>query len=167
MKYIFKINYLRNILIIALIIALGLPICVTTFIYPAFTELLTKNTEEEAIRVARHLNFIIIPEQNKLNKNSLPAELMSKIQEMTKGFKLMKLKIFSDSGKIIYSSTPTDIGQINNKRYFHDVVTWGKVYTKVVEKDAKSLENQTVTADVVETYVPIMKNDIFIGAFEI
>jgi PAS domain S-box-containing protein len=36
-----------------------------------------------------------------------------------------------------------------------------------VKKDTKSLEYQTVKADVVETYVPIIKDDTFIGAFEI
>ncbi|MDA3831916.1 MAG: hypothetical protein PF495_00815, partial [Spirochaetales bacterium] len=39
--------------------------------------------------------------------------------------------------------------------------------TKVVKKGARSLEDQIVTADVLETYIPIIKNDKFIGAFEI
>ncbi|MEE8431307.1 MAG: hypothetical protein V3S16_08665 [Candidatus Desulfatibia sp.] len=36
-----------------------------------------------------------------------------------------------------------------------------------MRKDTKSLEDQVVKADVVETYVPIIKNNNFIGAFEI
>ncbi len=34
-------------------------------------------------------------------------------------------------------------------------------------RQCESLEDQTATADVVETYVPIMKDDVFVGAFEI
>ena len=36
-----------------------------------------------------------------------------------------------------------------------------------MQKDAKSLEDQIMTVDVVETYVPIMHEDNFLGAFEI
>jgi len=36
-----------------------------------------------------------------------------------------------------------------------------------VKKNTKSLEGQIVTDDVVETYVPIMRNNSFVGAFEI
>jgi len=79
----------------------------------------------------------------------------------------MKLKIFSKPGKTLYSTTSKDIGVINKNRYFQDIVAKGRVYTKVVNKNTKSLENQIVNADVVETYVPIMKSDEFVGAFEI
>jgi hypothetical protein len=68
----------------------------------------------------------------------------------------MKLKIFNPAGEILYSTSPEEIGQINSKEYFHEVVAKGYPYTKVIKKDAKSLEGQKVTVDVVETYVPIM-----------
>lgn len=165
MKYILKINFLRNILIISLLIAIGLPLYVFLFIYPWFHGMLTTNMEDEAIRVARHLMFITAQDQPLLNKGSLPDDLLNKIQGITKDFKLMKLKIYSDSGETIYSTTPKDIGVINKNKYFHDIVAKGKVCTKFVENGTKSLEDQIVTSDVIETYVPIIKNDAFIGAF--
>ncbi len=79
----------------------------------------------------------------------------------------MKLKIFSRPGKVLYSTASKDIGATNKNRYFQDIVARGKVYTKVLKKGTKSLEHQVVNADVVETYVPIMKRDEFVGAFEI
>jgi hypothetical protein len=158
---------LRNIFIISLIIAITLPAAVILYIYPSFNAQLTKNTEDEAIRIARHLMVMIIPDKNELTKDSVSAELMNDIQEVIDHFKLMKLKIFSKSGETIYSTSSKDIGVINKKRYFYDIVAKGKVYTKVVKKDTKSLEDQIVTADVVETYVPIMKSNAFVGAFEI
>ena len=105
LKNIFKFNYLRNIFIVSLIIAITLPAAVILYIYPSFKAQLTKNTEDEAIRVARHLMVTIIPDQNELTKDSVSAELMNNIQAVIKDFKLMKLKLFSKSGEIICSTT--------------------------------------------------------------
>ena len=167
MKNIFKINYLRNFFILSLIIAITLPATVILYVFPLFSAQLIKNTEDEALRVARHLMFMIVPSINELNKKSLPDELLNKVQKATEEYKLMKLKIFSKPGKVLYSTTSKDIGVINKNRYFQDIVAKGKVYTKIVKKGNKSLEHQVVNADIVETYVPIMKRDEFVGAFEI
>ena len=43
----------------------------------------------------------------------------------------------------------------------------GAVHTKVIWKEQKSLEGKTMASDVVETYVPLMKDGQFRGAFEI
>ena len=167
MKNIFKINYLRNFFILSLIIATTLPATVIFYIFPLFSEQLIKNIEDDALRVARHLMFMIVPSINELNKKSLPDELLNKVQKTTKEYNLMKLKIFSKPGEVLYSTTSKDIGVINKNSYFQDIVAKGKVYTKIVKKGNKSLEHQVVNADVVETYVPIMNRDEFVGAFEI
>lgn len=167
MKNIFRINYLRNFFTLSLIIAITLPATVILYIFPLFSAQLIKNTEDDALRVARHLMFMIVPNLNELNKTSLPDDLLNKVQKTTEEFKLMKLKIFSKPGEVLYSTTSKDIGVINKNRYFQDIVAKGKVYTKIVKKGNKSLEHQVVNADVVETYVPIMKRDEFVGAFEI
>ncbi len=54
-----------------------------------------------------------------------------------------------------------------HNHYFHEIVARGNVYSFVVNKGAKSLEDREVSVDVVETYVPIMKSGKFQGAFEI
>ena len=95
MKNIFKINYLRNFFILSLIIAITLPATVILYIFPLFSAQLIKNTEDEALRVARHLMFMIVTDLNELDKESLPTELLNKIQNTTEEFNLMKLKIFS------------------------------------------------------------------------
>lgn len=71
MKYILKINFLRNILIISSLIAIGLPLYVFLFIYPWFHGMLTTNMEDEAIRVAQHLMFITTQDQPLMNKGSV------------------------------------------------------------------------------------------------
>ncbi|MBU1698385.1 MAG: hypothetical protein KKD21_15315 [Proteobacteria bacterium] len=167
MKSVFKIKFLKNILIISSLIAVGLPLFVILFIYPLFHGLLIKNTENMVISIARHLSSNIIGTQDILSRNFITKEILSEIQGPVNHFGLMNLQIFSESGEIVFSTVPEEIGEINKKTYFHDFVAKGKVYTKVVKKGTKSSEDQIVKADVLETYIPIIKNDKFIGAFEI
>ena len=56
---------------------------------------------------------------------------------------------------------------MNKKEYFHNIVAQGRSYSSIVKKDSMSLEGQLISADVVETYVPIMIQDTFAGAYEI
>jgi len=167
MKYILQIDYLRNILIVSSIIAIALPICVIMFIYPSFNKQLTKNVESEAVSIARHLSSMIMADLAELSPDTLSNEILYDIKGPIKDFGLMKLKIFSKSGEIIFSTDSKDVGVVNKEKYFHNIVAKGETYTEVVKKDTKSLEYQIVKADVVETYVPIIKDDTFIGAFEI
>jgi hypothetical protein len=166
LKYIFKIKYLRIIFVVALVIALTIPAVVIFYFNPAFIAQQTKHTEDEALSVARHLMFMIIPDQDELANESLQSELQN-IQNIIKVFKLMKLKIFSKSGETIYSTASEEIGTMHKGSDFHDIVASGHVYTKVDRMGTKSLEGKAVTKDVVEIYVPIIKNGNFIGAFEI
>jgi len=167
MKNIFAISYLKNIFIISLLVTLILPSIFIFYIVPMFLNQLAENTEDEAIRLAKHMTSNIISNQTESTSVSISIELMNNFQKTINDFNLMKLKIFSKSGEIIYSTSPDDVGVINKNEYFHNIVAKGKVYTKVVKKDTRSLEGQVVAIDVVETYVPITRNNSFIGAFEL
>jgi PAS domain S-box-containing protein len=137
------------------------------FIYPSFTNLVIENTKNDATRAAKYLASILIPEKNELDKVSLREDSLAKIQEIIEVFELNKLKVFSNEGEVIYSTDAEDLGQVNQKKYFNEIVAKGKIHAEVVKKDAQSLEDQRVTADAVETYVPRMDGKKFLGAFEI
>jgi signal transduction histidine kinase len=167
---ILKIPFLRNILLVSLVIVIVLPLYDILFIYPAFNKLLTDDKRDDAIQIARHLSSILVSKERELTKDMLQTHLSEEVEQLRKvrdDFDLIKLKFFSKSGEIIFSSDPKDIGTINNKRYFHEIVAKGKVYAEVIHKDSESLEGQKMPADVVETYVPLMKHTQFSGAFEI
>jgi PAS domain S-box-containing protein len=166
-NHIFKITFLRNILIVFLSMAAALSIYNVFFIYPSFTNLVIENTKNDATRAAKYLASILIPEKNKLDKVSLREDSLAKIQEIIAVFELNKLKVFSNEGEVIYSTDADDIGQVNQKKYFNEIVAKGKIHAEVVKKDTQSLEDQRVTADAVETYVPRMDGKKFLGAFEI
>ena len=166
-KKIVKTPMLRNVFIVSLVVTIAIPIFSAFWIIPAFTQQLISRTEDQAVRTATHVRSMIIPEKGDLKKESLSAISLDEIETVKRDLQLEKLKIFSKSGETIFSTHAKDIGEINKKDYFHNTVAKGNVFTKVARKDSRSLEGRVVTSDVVETYVPIMRNSTFMGAFEI
>ncbi|MCK4988328.1 MAG: PAS domain S-box protein, partial [Desulfobacterales bacterium] len=163
---IFKIKLLRNILIVSLSIVTALSLYNAFFIYPSFTELLVESTKNDAERATRHLASMFFSEQSELTEDSFNVDFLTELKKIKRDFELMKIKVYSRSGKTLFSTDVKDVGVINNLKYFHEIVALGNVHTEVVPKDTVSLEGSRVAADVVETYVPLMSGDNFLGAFE-
>jgi|APSaa5957512622_1039677.scaffolds.fasta_scaffold07010_3 PAS domain S-box-containing protein len=164
---IFKTPLLRNFFIISLVVSLIFPICSVFLIIPSFNNQLTINTENEALRAATHLSSMFVKENIELKKGSLSRKTIDELELVKRDFRLEKLKVFSKQGETIFSTNPKDIGKINKNEVFYNIVAKGKVYSEVIEKHTKSLEGRTLMFDVVETYVPIMLNGTYAGAFEI
>ena len=144
-----------------------LPLYDYLVIRPSFDKFLTESTNDEALKIAKHFVATFLPKKTELSKNTIRYYVSGDIENIKSDFKLTKFKIFSNSGEIIFSSDPKEIGDFNNQKYFHEIVAKGKVITKGIQKKTKSLEGQLMTVDVVETYVPLMSNGNFRGAFEI
>ena len=163
-----RTGYLRNILIASVCIAVVFPFADRFFIYPLFSEFVIENTQEEAVRAAKHLVLELSVGPQGVTKESIPSRFVHDVDMIMRTLGLMKFKVFSKSGEILFSSVPGEIGCINEKAYFHDIVAKGVIYTNLIRKDSKtSEEDQVATLDVVETYVPIPGDGEFAGAFEI
>lgn len=137
------------------------------YVHPSFTALISENTEKEAIRIATHMQSMLIKSETLASKGDLPADFNRHISNLQRDFGLMKVKVFSPSGEVIYSTDPKDMGYINKEKYFHEIVMKGRPYSKVVPKGAQSLEKQTFQLHVAETYVPIISGNKIAGVFEI
>lgn len=164
---IFKNGLLRNLLIISIILVITLPLYNYLVIRPSFEKFLTQCTNDEAVRIAKHFVAIFLPKETVLSRHTIRYHLSDVTENLKSNFGLAKLKIFSNSGEIIFSTDPKEIGNLNKQRYFHEVVAKGKIITKAIQKETKSLEGQLMTIDAVETYTPLMIDGIFKGAFEI
>lgn len=161
-------RFLRNLLVLSIMIAIALILYNTFFITPSLSKLLINATESDAVRVTRHLaSLMLTSEKTEIGRDSLNIQALQKVEEVKEDFGLTNFKVFAASGEIVFSADPTEIGEINRERYFHDIIAKGGVYAKVVPKDKKSLEGRKVTRDVLETYVPLMDGGRFLGAFEI
>ena len=132
-------------------------------IYPSFTKLVQKNTEDKAIQVAKRISVNFFPKEG-ISPNT---PTLSIINKLVNDFEFMKLKSFDSNGKIIFSTDSEEIGEVNKKEYFHTVVAKGSIYSKQAKKSSLSMEGQRVTTDVIEIYVPVMRAGTFVGAFEI
>ena len=163
----FTFNHLKAFLLLSLAAVFVLPTYIYFFLSPEFTELTIENSEYEAKRVVNHLTSMFFSENQDFSKSHALQTLEQYNKNIQDEFNIEKLKLFLPSGEIVYSSDPQDIGTVNDKRYFTDVVAKGEMYSEVVEKTKKSLEGRTMAVDVVEIYVPLMQGDEFIAAFEI
>ncbi len=155
---------LKYVFIISCAIAIIYPLVNFYLIFPSFSKISVSNAEDDAIRVAKHLASEVVSNHGELKDPSLYS---ATVNNAIKDLNLEKLKIFSGDGRVIYSSDPEDIGKLNIKDYFHNIVAKGNIFTNVVRKNSKTLDGRIVTLDVVETYVPIKIGNNFIGAFEI
>jgi hypothetical protein len=137
------------------------------FIYPSLTKFFAESTAKDATSIAKHFISTVGTRTDELTKTSFDSEVLRAINALQEDFGLAKLKVFSKSGEILFSTNSEEIGNINSEQYFQEIVARGGVYTKLVRKNTESLEHQRMPVDVVETYVPLIKDGLFLGAFEI
>jgi diguanylate cyclase (GGDEF)-like protein len=163
----FNINYLKFFVLLSFISLLAVPLYLGLHLTPAFRQLIVNNTQNEAVRVANHLASMYFHNSPLLVDADTISHLAEDSGRITENFDLKKLKIFDSGGRIVFSTEAADIGKINGENYFHDIVARGHLFSKVVRKDEPSLEGQFLHTDVVETYVPLMGDGNFKGAFEI
>ncbi|MBU0972949.1 MAG: response regulator [Proteobacteria bacterium] len=165
--HIIKNPLLRIILMTMLSIAIAFPVFSTYVLFPQIVHLLTTHLKEEAIKNASHLMHTVLNE--KAIKTNLPLSLgdQEKMRTFKKDLHLEKIKIFSRSGKTIFSTDSQDIGKVNTHDYYHTLVAKGKIVNHLVRKNSTTLEGRTVSADVIETYMPLMGTSGFEGAIEI
>jgi len=163
----FRYKLIRTLLVISLAIAVLLPGYDFIFVHPAYQELITEKTESEAVRYASYMVRTLGLENQFLSKDTLPADLADRLKPVGRDQQLIKLRIFAVNGEIIFSSQAAEIGTVNERDYFHNIVAKGEVYSKIVKKDRQTAEGVVTLRDVVETYVPFMVAGQFGGAFEV
>lgn len=148
---------------------LFLPIYMVFSVYPSLSETIIFEKEVDAQQLARNFGRRLAIESKTigLQKEIISESFENMVKASLKDFDLVKIKVFSPNGETIYSTDKDDIGKINENSYFKNVVAKGKSYTKVVQKDERTLEGQILKHDVVETYAPLLRDNDFIGAFEL
>ena len=160
-------KFLWAIVSVSLVAISLFPIYTVGFLAPQFEELLVESTKDEAIRLARYISALVVEEDKELRRGTLPTRLLDRLGSLEGDRHLVKMRIFSPFGEIIYSTEPAEVGQFNKDAYFRQIAATGTGRAEVIPKQSKSLENEVVAADVVETYVPITKGGRLLGVFEL
>jgi len=143
------------------------PVYTVLFLAPRFEELLLQNTKEEAIRLAGYLSTLVIEESEPQSGSALPSLRPDRLGSLEHDEHLVKMRVFSPSGEIVYSTDSTEVGQFNREGYFRQIARGGAHRAEFIPEHARSLENEVVPADVVETYVPILREGRLLGVFEL
>jgi PAS domain S-box-containing protein len=162
----FQTRILRNLFLSTLVILIIFPLVNYFIIYPQFSQLIVRERENDAQHLAAAITQELILDDG-LSQETVDEQLEQQLINFMDLFDLAKIKLFDSTGLTIYSTEEEDIGVLNENDYFHQTVAAGEQFSKVVEKDALSLDGAVVTKDVVEIYVPIMENGRFLGAYEI
>lgn len=155
--------------LVSCLLALSVPLYAIMWIYPHFTDIISFEKEVDAGQIANHVaKMLVLDSASKtLSRESINESFVKVLEEARADFDLTKVKIFSSRGEVIYSSDPQEVGTLNTHQYFSDLVAQGKIFTQVVRHDEQTMEGETVQKDVVETYVPLLRGQDFIGAFEV
>jgi diguanylate cyclase (GGDEF)-like protein len=143
------------------------PIYTIFVLAPGFKELLIENTKDDAIQLASTVSSFVVEEDKELKQGALPTHLLDRLASQEGDRHLVKLRVFSPSGEIIYSTAPTEVGRLNEEAYFKAIAASGTGRAEIIPKESRSLENEAVPADVVETYVPITRGARLLGVFEL
>lgn len=160
-------RFLLSVLLVSVGAVTFFPVYIVFVLSPSFSDLLIENTKREAVRFATLLSTVLISDTRMLTGEAFPQGFLDRMPLISGDSRIVKLKIYSTSGEVIYSSNPLEVGQRNQESYFADLRQHGDVHAEVVSKNMKSLEQETMSSDVVETYVPIWRGDDLAGILEI
>ncbi len=160
-------RYIKNVFILAFLIAVFIPFVNYYFILPSFTHFLVEATENEAIRVSTHLSSMILTNDSELNKTNVSRFFNTdKAGAFVKDFNLLDIKVFSPEGHVLYSTKPHEAGRDSVHPYFSRLTAAGRPLTKI-RQGKQSIEGERAPMEVVETFIPVIFKGKFAGAVEI
>jgi len=116
---------------------------------------------DESKRVASHLTNSI----DYSNKNLEETDRL--VNQELNEFQIEKIHYFDSRGVVVYSTLRDYIGTLNTRTYFHNIVAKGKIYYKVGSKGGQTSDGEKIVIDLIEIYVPVMKDGKFDSAFEL
>jgi PAS domain S-box-containing protein len=166
-RHILRLKFLRNILIVCLAVALLLPLYNWIYLTPSYRRLNYASSEDNARRLANYLMRILQVDRRPISSAMDSSSLRAAAKELQTDFNLDKLRLFDAQGRIVFSTDAIDIGHANTRPYFVQKVAKGLVHSQIVARGTPTLEGRIEMRDVVEVYVPVMKQEIFMGALEI
>ncbi len=145
------------------LLALLFPALSLLLVYPRYRAHMLEMVEDDARALTRHLSHEVSGEAGRLkidfNRESEPFLLND--------FGILRLRVLDAQGRISYSTEPGEVGKINQRPYFRQMLTSGRELTRIVPRREQALEGKVMARDVVETYLPLLKQGKCLGVFEL
>ncbi len=142
-------------------------------IHRVFTAHVTHNAEETAVRLSELLAEECRLLFDKSGKLTLPTtnreRLDRRLRTLSAPFDVVKIKIYDAGQKILYSTDPTIVGQIDdgNRRLTKALGGVPDSHLESRETVLDLVNERQFDVDVVETYVPIRNGQQVAGCFEL
>ena len=162
-----RFRRLRKTLLLSSLLTLLLPVLLFGAVYAAFNSYMYALEKANAYKITNHFKTLVSVRSLDRETPIPEDEGLNQFTSFAASFSLYKIKIFSATGMVIYSTRPSEMGERNSRDYFWDVVAKGQVFQKRVVKDSLSAQGIQVSKNVIETYIPIMDNGEFLGAAEV
>jgi len=116
-----------------------------------------------AVKWASYLENHLVEFSTVLEDGRFPEEETHLFEMASKAGNVFRHKLFQADGTILHASRESDIGQVNTKPYFTEIVKKGRTYVKIEREEDFGAERTVVS----EAYVPFMDGDEFRGAIEV
>ncbi|MDD5757978.1 MAG: GGDEF domain-containing protein [Desulfobulbaceae bacterium] len=164
----FRQKILGVITISSIFIVLLLPVYSKYILFPAYDSFLIFRAEE----ILKGIGSKMIEKNNIVNPISLttqlPIHFINDVKHIMETNGFWKVKIFTAEGMIVYSTDMADIGNHTKKNFFPEMFEDNKMRSHIDIKNINDGENLSQKNHYfIETYVPIKRENIPIGAFEI
>lgn len=138
------------------------------FLTPLHHNEIIKEAQEYSINISNYFIKRYVPVKICLLDIEYFEGKEGMISQDTAMFHIWKLRFFDAEGRIVYSTIKDESNTVNTKPYFKNKIAMGQTLSKIEKDGGKTFSgDKNVPLDVVETYLPIMRDKKFIGAFEI
>jgi diguanylate cyclase (GGDEF)-like protein len=170
------LRQLVKIALVSLVVILSLA---AASIYAVYSRHVISRAELEAVRTGSALlilerDALLVHSETEGSRIALDAgqlpPLDRRIRQFLKPFDILKIKIFSLDGRIIYSTDSLIIGRVDAENRRLQRALAGQVDSQLEKKDEvlDLAEERKFDVDVVETYIPIRDDEgRVIGSFEL
>lgn|GEM_PF-2117237 len=152
-----KVQSLISLLVVAAILALCLPLFDMVYLYPTTTGLISEKARKDAEHLARYLaeDFIISENKTQINRQ---------LRQLVENFSLVRASLRSPAGKVLYSTTAEQVGQIRDLTPLHRALQSGESYSRFF---FANLPGQEGVVSLIETQAPLVRNGKLVAVLEL
>lgn len=162
----FKDKLLRRFLLLSLLMGVILPLYQVVVIHPSYRSLLIEESQDDARRFSSYLVQTLNLDRQKLDAGRIPPQIGQEVRRLQKDTLLLKLRVLDPAGQVLYSTLPGEIGTVDDRPCFREVVERRQLFSRVVVQQVRQGRHPERSADVVETCVPVLADGSFHGAVE-
>jgi len=159
----YKNNFFKSIFLSVVIISVFFTVYLILFFPSVYNKALVKLTINNPAIFSKYLEKEIIPVC--ISKGSLSPDFFKKysqvIQKMARDLDVQRLTIVSDKGKVIFSYDKNK----NNIDINYSHLLYKKSNIKILSFQDNKIQHFGNNLSIFEEYIPIKKENIFIGAF--